>query len=288
MEFENLNYNFEITKTEIEPGTVIAHTDMGDGDPVVFLHGLGSYIPAWNKNLDFLSKHFRCIAVDLPGYGKSSKILHPATMEYYAAVIIDLMKILGYDQFTVCGHSMGGVIALKLAIDHPDKINKMVLVAPGGAETYTDDEKLLIESYLNADKIISNNDPQIANNVRVNFYRFPHDAQFMIDDRIAIRNSPEFLLHATIIARSALGVINSDVPYRLGEVRTPTLGLFGEGDKLIPNTFVHPTLTPADIIETFRSKIPNITINTYHETGHFIQFEQPYSFNSDFLKFMMQ
>ncbi|MCA0388079.1 MAG: alpha/beta hydrolase [Bacteroidetes bacterium] len=288
MEFENLNYKFEITKTEIEAGTVIAHTDMGDGEPVVFLHGLGSYIPAWNKNLDFLSKHFRCIAVDLPGYGKSSKILHPATMDYYASVIIELMKILGYDKFTVCGHSMGGVIALKLAIDHSDKINKMVLVAPGGAETYSDDEKLLIESYLNADKIISNNEQQIANNVKVNFQNFPLDAQFMIDDRTAIRNSSEFRLHATIIARSALGVINSDVPYRLDAIRTPALGIFGEHDKLIPNTFVHPWLTPKDIIETFRSRISNFTIKTYDETGHFIQFEQPEYFNRDVLEFILQ
>ncbi|GAB1351132.1 hypothetical protein MASR1M107_33470 [Ignavibacteriales bacterium] len=69
MEFEDFKYLFEITKTEIESGTVIAHTDMGDGDPIIFIHGLGSYIPAWNKNLFTLSRHFRCIAIDLPGYG---------------------------------------------------------------------------------------------------------------------------------------------------------------------------------------------------------------------------
>ncbi|MBK8660484.1 MAG: alpha/beta fold hydrolase [Ignavibacteriales bacterium] len=54
-----------------------------------------------------LSKHFRCIAIDLPGYGKSSKSLHPGTMDYYAEVVIKLMDKLGINKFNICGHSMG-------------------------------------------------------------------------------------------------------------------------------------------------------------------------------------
>ncbi len=279
MEFEDFNYLFEITKTEIEPGTVIAHTDMGDGDPIIFIHGLGSYISAWNKNLSTLSQHFRCLAIDLPGYGKSSKILHSGTMEYYSSVVIKLMDKLGINRANICGHSMGGVIALKLAIEYPERLKNLVLIAPGGAETYTQDEKILVQSYLNTKKIIANDKQQIANNVIVNFYNFPDDAQFMIDDRIALRSSSDFHTHATIVARSAAGVVNSDVSHRLNEIKAPVFALFADHDKLIPNKFLHPDITHRDIINTFESGISDIRIFELKNCGHFIQFEQPEAFN---------
>lgn len=287
MALEYLKYPFEVKETEIIPGVSIAHTDMGDGDPVVFIHGLGSYIPAWNRNLAVLSRHFRCIAVDLPGYGKSSKPLHSGTMDYYALVIMKLLNNLGIEKFSVCGHSMGGVVALKIALEHAERLNKMILVAPGGAETYSEDEKFLVRSYLNADRIMSNDDEQIANNVKVNFHNFPEEAQFMIDDRIAMRNFDWFADHAEIVARSANGVLNSDVPYRLNEIPIPTLGLFGENDKMIPNRFVHPWLTVGDVIHTFESSILDFQTVLLGECGHFIQFEKPDEFNSVATQFLL-
>lgn len=286
MALEYLKYPFEVKETEIIPGVSIAHTDMGDGDPVVFIHGLGSYIPAWNKNLTPLSTNFRCIAIDLPGYGKSSKPLHSGTMDYYALVVIKLMNKLEVDKFSVVGHSMGGVVALKLAIEHGARLNRMILVAPGGAETYSEDEKILVRSYLNADRIMSNDDEQVANNVKVNFHRFPDEAQFMIDDRIAMRKFPWFEDHAEIVARSASGVVNSDVPYRLEEISVPTLGIFGENDKMTPNRFVHPWLSVGDVITTFEEGIKNFRTVLLEDCGHFIQFEKPDKFNESVINFI--
>jgi pimeloyl-ACP methyl ester carboxylesterase len=287
MEFESLTYQFPVVKTQIEPGLTIVHTAMGDGSPVVFIHGLGSYIPAWNKNLLPLSKHFRCIAIDLPGYGKSSKSLHPGTMDYYAEVVIKLMDKLGINKFNICGHSMGGVIAFKLAIEFPERVDKLFLSAPGGAETYSEDEKLLVENFISTDRMISNDDKQIRNNVLVNFHHFPLDAQFMISDRFAIRMAGEFPLHAEIIARSASGVINSDVPFRLSGVKSKTMIIFGDNDKMIPNRFVHPELTPQKMIDTFKQNIQSVNIKIYPECGHFPQFEHPEIFNRDLIEFIL-
>lgn len=287
MEFESLTYQFPVVKTQIEPGLTIVHTAMGDGSPVVFIHGLGSYIPAWNKNLLPLSKHFRCIAIDLPGYGKSSKSLHPGTMDYYAEVVIKLMDKLGINKFNICGHSMGGVIAFKLAIEFPERVDKLFLSAPGGAETYSEDEKLLVENFISTERMINNDDKQIRNNVMVNFHHFPLDAQFMISDRIAIRKAGEFPLHAEIIARSASGVINSDVPFRLSGVKSKTMIIFGDNDKMIPNRFVHPELTPQKMIDTFKQNIQSLNIKIYPECGHFPQFEHPEIFNRDLIEFIL-
>ncbi|MBK7866941.1 MAG: alpha/beta hydrolase [Ignavibacteriales bacterium] len=287
MEFDSLQYLFPVIKTQIEPGLTIVHTDMGDGEPVVFIHGLGSYIPAWNKNLTTLSKHLRCIAIDLPGYGKSSKSLHTGTMDFYAELVIKLMDKLGIGKFNICGHSMGGVIAFKLAIEFPDRVNKLFLSAPGGAEIYSDDEKLLVENFISTERMINNDDNQIRNNVLVNFHIFPDDAWFMISDRIAIRKAGEFAAHAEIIARSASGVINSDVPFRLSEVKSKTMIIFGDNDKLIPNRFVHPELTPEEMINIFRLNIRSLHIKIYPDCGHFPQFESPNQFNRDLLNFIL-
>lgn len=287
MEFDSLQYLFPVVNTQISPGLTIVHTDMGDGSPVVFIHGLESYIPAWNKNLTPLSKHLRCIAIDLPGYGKSSKSLHPGTMAFYAEVVIKLMDKLGINKFNICGHSMGGVIAFKLAIEFPDRVSKLFLSAPGGAESYTDDEKLLVENFISTERMINNDENQIYNNVLVNFQNFPEDAGFMISDRIAIRKAGEFAVHAEIIARSASGVINSDVPLRLSEVKSQTMIIFGDNDKLIPNRFVHPELTPQQLFNTFKRNIPSFIIKTYPNCGHFPQFEHPNLFNQDLINFIL-
>jgi hypothetical protein len=76
----------------------------------------------------------------------------------------------------------------------------------------------------------------------VNFHFFPGDAKFMIDDRIGIRDSKDFVAHAEIVARSAVGVMNSDVPLRLSEITTPTLLLFGTEDRMIPNEISASTI----------------------------------------------
>ncbi len=102
----------------------------------------------------------------------------------------------------------------------------------------------------------------------------------MIDDRIALRSSSDFHTHATIVARSAAGVVNSDVSHRLNEIKTPTYALFADRDKLIPNKFLHPDLTHRDIIDAFESGISNIRIFELKNCGHFIQFEQPEVFNN--------
>ncbi|MBK8661771.1 MAG: alpha/beta fold hydrolase [Ignavibacteriales bacterium] len=244
MEFESLTYQFPVVKTQIEPGLTIVHTAMGDGSPVVFIHGLGSYIPAWNKNLLPLSKHFRCIAIDLPGYGKSSKSLHPGTMDYYAEVVIKLMDKLGINKFNICGHSMGGVIAFKLAIEFPERVDKLFLSAPGGAETYSEDEKLLVENFISTDRMINNDDKQIRNNVMVNFHHFPLDAQFMISDRIAIRKAGGVSTTRRNNCPKRFRCHQLRCPVQAIRVKSKTMIIFGDNDKMIPNRFVHPELTP--------------------------------------------
>ena len=72
--FDDLTYPFPTHKLQLAEDLELAYFDEGKGNEVIlFIHGLGSYAPAWKKNIESLSKDYRCLAIDLPGYGKSSK-----------------------------------------------------------------------------------------------------------------------------------------------------------------------------------------------------------------------
>jgi len=111
--------------TDITDGSV-AWREAGDGPPVFFLHGLGGTRIAWGAQLRGLSDRFRCIAWDMPGYGDSAP-LEPLTYRGIADRFVDLLDTLDIEQADVVGLSFGGMHALHTAINHPTRINRMVL-----------------------------------------------------------------------------------------------------------------------------------------------------------------
>ncbi|HPM11402.1 MAG TPA: alpha/beta fold hydrolase, partial [Paludibacter sp.] len=91
--FEELDYKYPVKKVYLpENDFTIAYTDEGKGDnAIILIHGLGSYLRAWEKNIGELSKTNRVIAIDLPGYGKSSKEPHSGMMTFYAGIVNELV-----------------------------------------------------------------------------------------------------------------------------------------------------------------------------------------------------
>ena len=103
------SYPYPIQKIEIDPGIEIAYMDEGEGPyTLLFIHGLGSYAPAWNKNLGELAEKYRCIALDLPGYGQSEKGDYPFSMAFFAEAVEAFIDSLGLENIVLVGHSMGG------------------------------------------------------------------------------------------------------------------------------------------------------------------------------------
>ena len=90
-----LDYGYEVKHARLSDDINLAYIDEGNGnETIIFIHGLGSYIPAWKKNINELSKSYRCIAIDLPGYGKSSKNPHSGLMSFYAKVVAEFIDEL--------------------------------------------------------------------------------------------------------------------------------------------------------------------------------------------------
>lgn len=287
MEFEELEYPFEVNKVKLDAGRSIAYVDEGSSeDVIIFVHGLGSYLRAWEKNIEELKNDFRVIAIDLPGYGKSSKELHEGTPEFYADVIMQVMDKLSIESANISGHSMGGQAAISMALKYPERVKNLILAAPAGIEEFTAGQKEWFREVMTVNGVALTPVNQIRANVYANFYNMPNDAEFMITDRIELREAEQFENYCYTVVQSVNGMVDQPVAHLLDRITQPTLIVFGENDNLIPNPYLNPGFT-ADIGKKGNELIPNSELVVIPECGHFLQFEKPEVFNKtvkDFLQ----
>lgn len=116
-----------ILKTRVN-GFEVYYEDSGKGVPVVFIHGMGGDSSEWSSFMPEFSKVIRCIAIDLRGHGKSEKPAQPYTQDMFAGDIAALLDILEIDKAYYCGISMGGFIAMKSALNYPEKVTGLILI----------------------------------------------------------------------------------------------------------------------------------------------------------------
>ncbi len=112
-------------------GVRVHWVEAGEGPPLVLIHGLLVSHEEWLPALPYLAKSFRCIALDMPGFGTSEKPpedRYPYTREAFAETVRELVRELGLERAHVCGHSLGGAVALTLAADHPDAVDRLAVL----------------------------------------------------------------------------------------------------------------------------------------------------------------
>ena len=114
-------------KQIIYKNSSINYTDKGEGDAIVFLHGFLESLKIWNDFSVELSKKFRVICIDLPGFGKSDLISETHTMELFAEVVKSVLENLNIEKCTMFGHSMGGYTALAFAEKYSEMLNGISL-----------------------------------------------------------------------------------------------------------------------------------------------------------------
>lgn len=281
--FDELEYPFEVKKAQLASDLMIAYVDEGDNKlpasrTIILIHGLGSYLKAWNKNIAELAKDYRVIALDLPGYGKSSKYPHPGSMTWYAKSVVQFMSTLGIEQAWIAGHSMGGQIAMVMALYYPEKVKGLILAAPAGFEAFTKGQKQWFRNVMTLDGVKKTQVDDIQNNLYYNFYRMPSDAEFMITDRIMMRHAKDFDAYCYAVVQSVNGMVDEPVLPFLEKIDKPTLIIFGENDNLIPNRFLNPGRT-RDIAENGLKRIKGSKLVMMPLTGHFVQYEAADAFN---------
>lgn len=104
------------------------YQEAGTGEPLLLIHGWPQTSHCWHKMMPELARHFRVIAPDLRGFGESEKSGLPLSRKQLAADMISLLDALGIEQAHIAGHDWGGMVAFKMALDFPERINKLCLI----------------------------------------------------------------------------------------------------------------------------------------------------------------
>jgi len=271
---EVLNYDNKMEKISLK-SEELAYMEAGEGpQTLIFVHGLSSNMEAWNKNIDTLKKNFKCIAIDLPGYGKSSKNKIAFSLSDYAGFINEFIREKKLNNVVLVGHSMGGQIVLHTVLKYPEQLEKLILFAPAGIETFTAQEATIMKASYTPEMVQSASDEQIRKNIEMNFHVLPKDAEFMIEDRIAIKNALDFETYSKIVVNNIHAMLNEPVLEDLNKIKIPVLMIFGKNDMLIPNKYFHPTQNINSLVETAKATIPNLKVEIIDEAGHFVNFEK--------------
>jgi len=276
--FAELDYGFDVDHALDDPR--VAYIDEGRGaETLLLVHGLASNAGFWRYNIQALAERYRVIAVDLPGYGRSEKSAdYPYTLSFYARTLRDLAAELGVEDLTVVGQSMGGQIAMVMALEYPDVVDRLVLVDPAGIESFEPGEAEWLRGVYSIEGIRKTPEDAIRRNLALNFYEWDDRLEWMVDERARLALTDEFDQFAHAVIRSVGAMLDEPTTPYLERITQPTLVVYGQYDGLIPNPYLHPGRA-ADVFAEADARIPNSTLVEIEDAGHLLMIERPQAFN---------
>jgi pimeloyl-ACP methyl ester carboxylesterase len=269
-------------------GQPINVIELGEGPPLLFIHGLIGRWTHWVEQLTTFAQSHRVIAFDLPGFGDSPLPADGAiSVPIFARTVERLLDALEISAAAVVGHSMGGFTAVELAIAFPQRVERLVLVSPAGLSTYNDRRSLALVAQARRFKGFFNDyHARVAAHAEL-FARHPRLRRLEPTTNIVTRHSdrlPAPYMQEFVRGLAAPGFIDGieanltyDYRERLGEIACPTLIVWGARDRVV-------TARDAELYEQL---IPNARKVIFADTGHMSMIERPLEFNAlleDFLR----
>ena len=206
---------------------------VGEGDPLLFVPGLGGNCRVWDPILPLLARHFCCILMDNRGLGRSVGRRKVRFLSDYSADMAELLDVLQLDRAHVLGLSLGGIIAQRFAIDHASRVDRLVLVSC--AERFT--------AYLyRMAALLGHSLRRFPRHMFVQTMEVLTTAPFYMDANVEeIERLARERVQAGVPAR-AMGaqlraLLRSEVDPKDYRISAPTLIVAGEHDHLIPNCY---------------------------------------------------
>jgi len=253
----------------------------GGATPVVLLHGGGPGATGasnYGRNIDALAQHYRVIVPDLPGYGRSTKeIDHEDPFGDLASAVRGLLDELGIDKAHLVGNSYGGAAALRLAMDRPDKVDRLILMGPGGIGTTralpTKGLSSLLSYYGGGGPSREKLETFIRDYLVYDGASVPDE---LIELRYQASIQPEVVASPPLrrpsgpTAPRTLFRMDFTRDRRLAKVQTPTLVIWGADDK------VNRPSGGRTLAET----MPRCDLYLAARTGHWVQWERADLFNT--------
>ncbi|RRN62581.1 alpha/beta fold hydrolase [Caulobacter sp. 602-1] len=245
------------------PGGVRAHyRDLGPraAPAIVLVHGFSASTHAWDAWAKALSSDYRVVVLDLPGHGLTrAPPGYAAGRDGFDTVVDGVTGKLGLTRFTLGGNSMGGGVAWAYALNHPDKVQRLVLVDAAGWPTSKAGGASIFAILRNplGRKLLRNIDtrPLVAQGLRAAYLDPRLVTPDLIDRYVDLARAPG---HRDILLGLQTGPRRLATTADLSRIHVPTLVMFGQDDRLIP----------AADGEKFHKAIPGATLILYPGVGH--------------------
>lgn len=277
-----------VVDTDAVAGVRLAYVDSAkagvvpadpEATPLVFVHGLSSYMGFWEYQVPHFQEQRRVLALDLPGYGASGRPDAPYTPPWYAEVLAAWMDEVGLEQAIIVGHSMGGQVALTFALTHPERLDGLVLSAPAGFERFSHGAQDWMKRYWHEGRALEAREQELrATFTQLVFNRADDGVERLLRERVQLGRSPAFQGTSVAVSRSIAGMVDYPVFDRLEEIGTPTLIVFGTHDRMIPNPVFTGGRTRA-IAEAGHRAIAGSQLVLLPGAGHTVHHDDPDGFN---------
>jgi pimeloyl-ACP methyl ester carboxylesterase len=212
----------------------ICYYDRGRGTSLVLIHGMFGDFLDWEPVLEPLASSHRVIALDLPGFGGSSKPREDYSAEFFVSTLHKFFEQLELGEFILAGNSFGGQIAILYALHYPDSVSKLLLVNSGGFREYTTEETALLEPRF-SEAALAALTPEINAFLFSGVFAKASEASMRYLERQNAKLAwVVYPAYAHALSKSVSLSLATYLLDRLPELRCPTLLAWGEKDQVLP------------------------------------------------------
>jgi pimeloyl-ACP methyl ester carboxylesterase len=273
-EWLRINWREHLRHVDLPGAEAVNYVDIGEGEPVVLVHGIAGCWRNWLENIPYLARNYRVIVPDLPGFGDSPMPSWEISMGNYGRMLHDFCERLGLDHVAaLVGNSMGGFIATEAVIEEPDRFDRLVLISAAGV-SFAEIQGRHVEAL---GRIVKAATPFLVGDRRTWITR-PRGRMFAFGRlfRSPNRLRPELLAEQTRPGLQAPGFSEAlesiwgyDTRERLTEIEIPTLVVWGLNDHVVP----------VEGAIGYHRLIPHSRLEIFERTGHLPMLERPLRFN---------
>lgn len=253
----------------------------GGGDAVLLLHGGGPGASGWSnfsQNVEPLAAHHRVLVVDQPGYGGSDRpVIEGDYWKYTARALASLLDVLGIERTHLIGNSLGGGTALRLALDFPERVNKLVLMGPAGASIsiFAPDPTEGVKAIAGFYDVDDPDEQRMESFLQTLIFNRKLLSPQIIKERLESAVSPGARETLSQILRSMMSP-DGQLWRLLDQVTQPCLLIWGRDDRVLPLEAALFAL----------KRMPNADLFVFGRTGHWAQLERKDEFNRITLDFL--
>ncbi len=273
-EWLKIDWRRHLHQVDLPGAKGVNYAEIGEGDPILFIHGIAGCWRNWLENLPYFGRTHRAIALDLPGFGDSPMPSWPITMGDYGRLIHDFCERLGIEKVAaLVGNSMGGFIATEAVIEEPDRFDRLVLISAAGV-SFAEWEG---RSFDAASRIFKAAIPMMSGERR-SYWTRPRGRKLAFGRIFRNPNKlrPELLaeqvrpgLQAPGFSDALTAIWGYDTRARLPEIEIPTMVVWGLNDQIVP----------VEGAIAYHRLIPRSRLEIFERTGHLPMLERPRRFN---------